>query len=75
MVYPGDGGCNNAGEATTKYAELGPRFGFAWAPNDLGCALRRHPGKFSIRGGFGIYYNRTEEETALQTLETPPFGT
>jgi len=28
----------------------------------------RHP------GGFGIYYNRTEEESALQTLETPPFG-
>jgi hypothetical protein len=28
----------------------------------------------SIRGGFGIYYNRTEEESSLQTLGTPPFG-
>ncbi|MGA7255712.1 MAG: carboxypeptidase-like regulatory domain-containing protein [Terracidiphilus sp.] len=72
MVYGGDTGCSNAGQATTRYSELGPRFGFAWAP-DLG-AISGAPGKFSIRGGFGIYYDRTEEETALQTLETPPFG-
>jgi hypothetical protein len=72
IAYPGDGSCNNAGLAKTRYTELGPRFGFAWAP-DLG-ALSGQPGKFSIRGGFGIYYNRTEEESALQTLQTPPFG-
>jgi len=72
VAYPGDGACNNAGLSTTRYTELGPRLGFAWAP-DLG-ALSGAPGKFSIRGGFGIYYNRTEEESALQTLETPPFG-
>jgi hypothetical protein len=73
IVYPGDPGCNNAGQATTRYTEFGPRIGFAWAP-DLGI-ISGSPGKFSIRGGFGIYYNRTEEETALQTLQTPPFGT
>ncbi len=72
VAYPGDGSCTNAGQAKTRYTELGPRFGFAWAP-DLG-ALSGQPGKLSIRGGFGIYYNRTEEESALQTLETPPFG-
>jgi hypothetical protein len=72
VAYPGDGKCNNAGLATTRYTELGPRFGFAWAP-DLG-VISGGPGKFSIRGGFGIYYNRTEEESALQTLQTPPFG-
>ena len=72
MVYGGDKGCTNAGQATTRYSEFGPRFGFAWAP-DLG-AFSGAPGKFSVRGGFGIYYDRTEEETALQTLETPPFG-
>jgi hypothetical protein len=72
IAYPGDGACNNAGLAKTRYTELGPRFGFAWAP-DLG-AISGQPGKFSIRGGFGIYYNRTEEESALQTLQTPPFG-
>ena len=73
LVYPGDPGCTNSGQATTKYGELGPRVGFAWSPN-LG-ALSGSPGKFSIRGGFGIYYDRSEEESALQTLETPPFGT
>jgi len=72
IVYPGDPGCNSSGQATTKYTELGPRFGFAWSP-DWG-AISGGPGKFSIYGGFGIYYNRSEEETALQTLETPPFG-
>ena len=77
LAYPGEHGCNNAGLATTRYSELGPRIGFAWAP-DLGSGMNWLTGgggrKFSIRGGFGIYYNRTEEETSLQTLETPPFG-
>ncbi len=72
LAYPGDPGCKNSGQASTRYTELGPRFGFAWAP-DLG-RISGSPGKFSIRGGFGIYYDRTEEESALQTLATPPFG-
>lgn len=73
LVYGGDQGCSNSGKAYTRFNELGPRLGFAWAP-DLG-ALSGSQGKLSIRGGFGIYYDRTEEETALQTLATPPFGT
>ena len=72
IVYPGDPGCNSSGQATTRYTEFGPRLGFAWSP-DWG-PISGGPGKFSIYGGFGIYYNRSEEETALQTLETPPFG-
>ena len=32
------------------------------------------PGKTSIRGGFGIYYNRFNGETALQTEGLPPFA-
>jgi hypothetical protein len=72
LAYPGEGGCGNAGEATTRWNELGPRLGFAWAPNAgwLSGGAR----KFAIRGGVGFYYNRTEEESSLQTLETPPFG-
>ena len=73
LAFPGDKDCNNAGSAWTRYSEFGPRVGFAWAP-DLG-AISGAPGKFSVRGGFGIYYDRSEEESALQTLETPPFGT
>jgi len=72
LVFPGDPGCTNAGQATMHYDEIGPRLGFAWSPN-LG-RISGGPGKLSIRGGFGIYYNRTEEESSLQTLGTPPFG-
>ena len=73
LNYPGDPGCNNASGATTKYTGFGPRFGFAWAP-DLGVLSAGSSKKLSIRGGFGIYYNRTEEESSLQNLSDPPFG-
>ena len=72
MNYPGDPGCTNSGQAYTRYSEFGPRIGFAWAP-DLG-PISGGAGKLSVRGGFGIYYDRSEEETSLQTLGTPPFG-
>jgi hypothetical protein len=72
LVFPGDPGCTVSGAAKTHYNEIGPRFGFSWSP-DLG-AISGGAGKFSIRGGFGIYFNRTEEESALQTVGTPPFG-
>ena len=73
IAYPGDPNCNNAGQAYTRHTEFGPRIGFAWSP-DLGIISAGNSKKFSVRGGFGIYYDRTEEESALQTLETPPFG-
>lgn len=72
LNYPGDPGCTFSGQAYTRYSEFGPRIGFAWAP-DLG-PISGGAGKLSVRGGFGIYYDRTEEETSLQTLNTPPFG-
>jgi hypothetical protein len=71
LDYPGDPGCNNASGATTKYTGFGPRFGFAWAPQ-LGFLSGARG--LSIRGGFGIYYNRTEEESSLRNLSDPPFG-
>ncbi|MBW4039676.1 MAG: TonB-dependent receptor [Acidobacteria bacterium] len=71
--YPGDPGCTNSAQAYTRYTDLGPRLGFAWAP-DLGRLSAGNSGKFSIRGGFGIYYDRTEEESSLNNLNTPPFG-
>ena len=62
-------GCNNASGSTTKYTGFGPRFGFAWAPQ-LGFLSGARG--LSIRGGFGIYYNRTEEEVHCKTLATRP---
>jgi hypothetical protein len=73
LDYPGDKGCGTAAGAYTRFGDFGPRIGFAYAP-DLGIFSGGNSKKLAIRGGFGIYYNRTEEETALQNLETPPFG-
>jgi len=71
-TLPGDPGCNNQGGASTKYNHIGPRAGFAYTPkwgHFTGGA-----GKTSIRGGFGLYFNRGEEELNLQDLGIAPFG-
>src|SRR5215472_14936570 len=71
-TLPGDPGCNRQGSASTKYNHVGPRFGFAYTP-DWG-RLSGGSGKMSIRGGFGLYFNRGEEELNLQDLGIAPFG-
>lgn len=73
LNFPGDPGCNTAQGAVTPYKDFGPRLGFAYSP-DLGFISAGNSHKFSIRGGFGIYYNRTEEEGSLQNLNQVPFG-
>lgn len=73
LNYPGDPGCNSAGGPKTIYSDFGPRIGFAYTP-DLGFLSAGDSHKLSIYGGYGIYYNRSEEETALQNLSDPPFG-
>lgn len=72
LNFPGDPGCTKSG-TTTKYGHIAPRFGFAWAPR-AGWLSGSSGSKFSIRGGIGLYYNRTDEEGALQNLGAPPFG-
>ena len=69
----GDTGCNKQGGASTKYNHFGPRAGFAYTPN-WGGRLFGGSGKTSFRGGFGLYYNRGEEELNLQDLGIAPFG-
>jgi len=68
----GDAGCTKTGLLRTKY-HFGPRFGFAFSP-DMNNKLTGGPGKMSIRGGIGWYFNRSEEELNLQDLGIPPFG-
>lgn len=66
FVYPGDAGINQYGGVNVPYKDFAPRAGFAWSPGGS------H--NWSVRGGIGIYYNRSEEELTLQTLLNPPFA-
>jgi hypothetical protein len=71
-AFPGDPGCDKYGGVSTKYDHIGPRVGFAYTP-DWG-RWTGGKGKTSIRAGFGIYFNRGEEELNLQDLGSPPIG-
>jgi hypothetical protein len=63
-VFQGDAGVHASG--TTKYGHFGPRIGFAWSPGSSR--------KWSLRGGYGIYFNRSLEEQALQFVLSAPYG-
>jgi len=63
--FPGDPGCTSSGYHP-RYDHIAPRFGFAYSPGDNQ--------KSVIRGGFGVYYNRSEEELVLQNLGAIPFS-
>jgi hypothetical protein len=77
LKWPGDKNCNRAGGPTPRYNRFGPRIGFAWSPSSGPKFLIGESGAhdFSIRGGYGIYYNRDQEEQSLQNLLDPPFVT
>jgi hypothetical protein len=66
LVFPGDKGVGPYGAASVHYDDLAPRLGFAWSPGAQ---------KWSVRGGIGLYYNRTDSEATLQTLTNVPFST
>lgn len=74
LFYKGDPGCNEAGGPTTRYDHFAPRLGFAWSPSRGPSALLGNAGShdFSIRGAFGLYFNRDQEEQSLQNLVNPP---
>jgi len=76
LLYPGDPGCNNYGGTTVRKDHFAPRLGIDWSPSAGPSMLLGRAGAhdFSIRAGFGVYYNRDQEEGSLQNLETPPFN-
>jgi hypothetical protein len=45
---------------------VGPRFGFAWRP-------RASSNRLVLRGGYGVFYTRTNGNSVLQTVVSPPF--
>jgi hypothetical protein len=63
LNYPGDPGVTKSGYQT-HYNNFAPRLGFAWSPRN----------NWSVRAGWGIYYNVSEEELTLQNLEAVPFS-
>jgi hypothetical protein len=67
VLYPGDPGCTASGYHS-HYDHIGPRFGFAYSPGGGSSP------SWVIRGGFGVYFNRSEEELSLQNLGVPPFS-
>ncbi len=46
----------------TSNFNFAPRVGFAWAP---GPASPQHPAKTTVRGGFGLFYDRISENLTL----------
>ncbi|MDT8067331.1 MAG: carboxypeptidase regulatory-like domain-containing protein [Terriglobia bacterium] len=63
-VFPGDKGAPNGANFPDKN-DFAPRFGFAFDP--LG------DGKWSIRGGIGVFYDILKGEDNLQFNGQPPF--
>ncbi|MGH9573825.1 MAG: carboxypeptidase regulatory-like domain-containing protein [Candidatus Acidiferrales bacterium] len=57
---------NDKGYWNPDYKDLGPRLGFAYRISD-------HP-MLVLRGGYGIYYQRTSGDLAEQDVGEPPFA-
>jgi hypothetical protein len=74
-VVPGDKGIPTT-LAPTRWGDFGPRMGFAWAPNGGGPLnwLLGGPGKISIHGGAGIYYQAIQDAGLFEEVADAPYG-
>jgi hypothetical protein len=60
----------------TQHDNFSPRLGFAYSPSASGGVLGRllgGPGKFSIRGGFGMFYTNLEGSLMTNEAGLTPF--
>jgi Carboxypeptidase regulatory-like domain len=76
LVFPGDKGVP-AGLTSTYYKAFAPRIGLAYSPGWTSGFLHKltgGPGKSTIRGGYGIFYNPMEQLVLEQFSAEPPFG-
>jgi len=73
-LVPGDPGVPRT-LAPIRYANFAPRIGFAYAPKD-GDFLAKFLGgdKFSIRGGFGMFYTNIQDESGFIEVGDAPYG-
>lgn len=76
LVFPGDKGVPR-GLTSTYYKAFAPRIGLAYSPGWTDGWLSKltgGPGKSTIRGGYGIFYNPMEQLVLEQFSAEPPFG-
>jgi outer membrane receptor protein involved in Fe transport len=76
LVFPGDKGVPQ-GLTSTYYKAFAPRIGLAYSPSWSDGVLAKitgGPGKSTIRGGYGIFYNPIEQLVLEQFSAEPPFG-
>ena len=76
LVVPGDKGVP-PGLTQTYYKAWAPRIGLAWSPSASKGWLHKitgDPGTFTIKGGFGLFYNPIEQLVLEQFGAEPPFG-
>jgi hypothetical protein len=57
---------NPSQQWSSSYNKFGPRLGFAWSP-------MKYDNKIVVRGGFGIAYDRFDDDIFDNTRNNPPF--
>ncbi len=65
VVFPGDADMPTAA-MKANYNRLSPRFGFAWDPTGKG--------KFSVRGGYGVFWSQIRQQANNQPSNSQPFA-